>query len=62
MVLGRPDFLAGGGKMAEVAAQKNWAETPLGAIEEWPQSLRTAVSLCLASNFPISAACADGAG
>jgi len=41
MVLGRPDFQAGGGKMAEVVAQKNWAETPPGPIEEWPQSLRT---------------------
>jgi PAS domain S-box-containing protein len=31
----------------------NWAETPLGPVESWPQSLKTTVSLCLASTFPI---------
>src|SRR5882672_3323201 len=35
---------------------KDWADTPLGPIDSWPQSLRTTVSLCLASNFPISLA------
>jgi PAS domain S-box-containing protein len=40
--------------MARTIAAKDWAETPLGPIENWPQSLRTTVSLCLASNFPIS--------
>src|SRR5438477_2249467 len=34
----------------------DWTRTPLGSIESWPQSLRTTVSLCLASNFPISLA------
>src|SRR5260370_16146676 len=34
----------------------DWSQTPLGTIESWPQSLRTTVSLCLASNFPISLA------
>src|SRR5881296_853306 len=34
----------------------DWARTPLGDISRWPQSLRTTVSLCLASNFPISLA------
>jgi len=48
------DFLTGGGEMARVIAAKDWSETPLGPIEQWPQSLRTTVSLCLASNFPIS--------
>lgn len=32
----------------------DWSRTPLGPIESWPHSLRTAVSLCLASNFPIN--------
>ncbi|HEU4643632.1 MAG TPA: PAS domain-containing protein, partial [Gemmatimonadaceae bacterium] len=31
----------------------DWARTPLGEAEDWPQSLRTAVSICLASRFPI---------
>jgi PAS domain S-box-containing protein len=48
------DFLVGGGIMGELIRTKDWAATPLGPIEEWPQSLRTTVSLCLASNFPIN--------
>ncbi len=40
--------------MGKLVAAKNWSKTPLGPIESWPQSLRTTVSLCLSSNFPIS--------
>src|SRR5215213_8251876 len=50
------DWLSGGGEMRKVVQAKNWAQTPLGPMESWPQSLRTTVSLCLASNFPISIA------
>jgi PAS domain S-box-containing protein len=42
--------------MGKVVAAKDWSQTPLGPIEAWPQSLRTTVSLCLSSNFPISIA------
>ena len=31
----------------------DWAKTPLGPIAEWPQSLKTALSICLESRFPI---------
>jgi signal transduction histidine kinase/DNA-binding NarL/FixJ family response regulator len=31
----------------------DWTRTPLGAIDGWPQSLRTIVSTCLNSRFPI---------
>jgi len=31
----------------------DWAATPLGPPEQWPQSLRTAVSILLASRFPM---------
>jgi PAS domain S-box-containing protein len=48
------NFLSGTGEMASLVREKNWSTTPLGPIEGWPQSLRTAVSLCLASNFPIN--------
>ena len=51
-----PDFLTGGGEMGKAILAKDWSTTPLGPIESWPQSLRTTVSLCLASNFPISLA------
>jgi len=50
------EFLLGGGEMSKVIGAKAWCGTPLGAIENWPQSLRTTVSLCLASTFPISLA------
>jgi hypothetical protein len=48
------DFLAGGGIMGALIRSKDWSATPLGPIESWPQSLRTTVSLCFASNFPIN--------
>jgi PAS domain S-box-containing protein len=48
------DFLSGGGEMAELIQATDWSRTSLGPIETWPQSLRTTVSLCLASNFPIN--------
>jgi signal transduction histidine kinase len=50
----RREWLAGGGKMGELILSTDWTGSPLGPIELWPQSLRTTVSLCLASNFPIS--------
>ncbi|HKP64738.1 MAG TPA: ATP-binding protein [Polyangiales bacterium] len=50
------DWLIGGGEMGEVIRGMDWSRTALGPIEGWPQSLRTTVSLCLASNFPISIA------
>jgi hypothetical protein len=46
-------FLVGDGEMARLIRSKDWSATPLGPIARWPQSLRTTVSLCLASNFPI---------
>ncbi|MEX2430289.1 MAG: GAF domain-containing sensor histidine kinase, partial [Dehalococcoidia bacterium] len=50
------NWLAGGGRMGELIRSMDWSKTPLGPIESWPASLRTTVSLCLASNFPISIA------
>jgi signal transduction histidine kinase len=46
-------FLAGGGEMGRLIRSMDWSATPLGPAESWPQSLRTTVSLCLASNFPM---------
>ncbi len=50
------DFLAGSGEMGPLIRSKDWSTTPLGPIDSWPQSLRTAVSICINSNFPISLA------
>jgi PAS domain S-box-containing protein len=44
----------GRGEMAERIRSYNWASTPLGPILSWPQSLKTAVELMLASGFPAS--------
>lgn len=41
-----PDYLAGGGEMADLVRFKDWSQTPLGPIEHWPRSLRTTISLC----------------
>jgi signal transduction histidine kinase len=50
------NWLVGGGEMGKLVRSMDWSTTPLGPIEIWPQSLRTTVSLCLASNFPIALA------
>jgi len=40
-------------EMAALIRSRDWSNTPLGPVELWPQSLRTIVNLCLASNFSI---------
>ncbi|WP_244227067.1 ATP-binding response regulator [Corallococcus aberystwythensis] len=47
------DWLSGGGEMGRLIRSMDWSKTPLGPVEAWPQSLRTTVSLCLSSTFPI---------
>lgn len=39
--------------MGTLIRMRDWSRTPLGPPAAWPQSLRTTLSLCLASNFPI---------
>ena len=48
-----PAFLSGSSGMSERIRQFNWSQTPLGAVDGWKQSLRSALSICLNSNFPI---------
>ncbi|EKT4448778.1 response regulator [Pseudomonas putida] len=45
-------WLDGGGLMAERIRNHNWAATPLGPLEHWPDALKTTMALCLASRFP----------
>ena len=47
------DWLVGGGEMGARIRAHDWSRTPLGPIEAWPQSLRSALSICLGSRFPI---------
>jgi signal transduction histidine kinase len=47
------DALVGGGDMGALIRSIDWSKTPLGPPNNWPQSLKTAVSICLSSRFPI---------
>jgi hypothetical protein len=46
-------YLAGGGEIGQFIREHNWSATPLGPVETWPQSLRTAVSILLPSKTQI---------
>jgi len=46
-------FLWGGGEMGKLTREKDWRHTPVGDIDEWPQSLRTTLSILLHSKFPM---------
>ena len=43
----------GGGEMGKLIREHNWSATPLGPVETWPQSLRSAVSILLPSKAQI---------
>jgi signal transduction histidine kinase/DNA-binding response OmpR family regulator len=46
-------WLIGGGEMGDRMRSLDWSRTALGAVEHWPQSLKTSISICLSSQFPI---------
>jgi signal transduction histidine kinase len=45
--------LAGGGEMGALMRSIDWAATPLGAVANWPASLRTMVTVVLGNRFPM---------
>lgn len=47
-------ILRGGGEAGALMRAMDWSKTPLGPPSGWPQSLRTSVSIVLASRFPLS--------
>ncbi len=47
------DALSGGGEMGASIRALDWSQTPLGPVDTWPQSLKTSVSICLNSRFPV---------
>jgi len=47
------NFLRGGGTMGAHIRAFDWARSPLGPTDAWPQSLRTVVRLMLNSNHPV---------
>lgn len=46
----------GGGEMGALVRAHDWAATPLGPIDQWPQSLRTALDIVFANEFPAAIA------
>lgn len=46
-------FLNGGGEMGERMRAFDWSTSPVGPPAQWPQSLKTAVSICIGSRYPI---------
>lgn len=50
---GVSDLSLHGGEMAELWQATDWSNTPLGAIESWPQPLCTVVSIILNSRQPM---------
>ncbi|GID31689.1 SpoIIE family protein phosphatase [Paractinoplanes brasiliensis] len=47
------EVFAGGGDVGRDLMAVAWEQTPLGPPSQWPQSLRTAVSILLSSRFPM---------
>src|SRR6188474_2391119 len=47
------DRVFGLSEMGQVIQDLDWASTPLGPIEVWPEGLRLAVLVCLSSRFPM---------
>lgn len=47
------NFLPQHGEASRQLRELDWASTSIGSPHSWPQNLRTALSLCLTSKFPI---------
>ena len=47
------DCLAGGGEAGALLRGIDWSKTPLGPVQDWPLSLRTAVRIVLSFEFPM---------
>ncbi|RUT01803.1 hypothetical protein DSM106972_064260 [Dulcicalothrix desertica PCC 7102] len=46
-------LFAGNGEMCQLMRAYDWSQTPLGAVESWPQSLKTSVRIVLTSRQPM---------
>src|SRR4029079_12260936 len=51
--MSHPGWLIGGGEMGARTRALDWAATPLGPLADWPQSLRSAVGMMLASRAQV---------
>ena len=48
-----PDWVIGGGEMGNRIRGRDWSDTPLGPLRDWPQSLRVAVGMMMPSRAQI---------
>ncbi|WP_205945087.1 PAS domain-containing sensor histidine kinase [Pedobacter psychrodurus] len=46
-------FVNGSSEMASLIRMKNWSGSPLGALESWPEMLKSMIATVLASPFPM---------
>jgi two-component sensor histidine kinase len=44
----------GDGEVASLIRARDWSRSPLGSIENWPPSLRTALDICLHASSPVA--------
>ncbi|WP_207423340.1 PAS domain-containing protein [Desertivirga brevis] len=47
-------FLPNGGEMGQRIREANWSDNILGAPQFWPDSLKSAASICLNSGYPVA--------
>ena len=47
------EWLARGGEMGRRTLDFDWAATPVGPMERWPQSLKTALVIMLTTRYPM---------
>ncbi|MFQ4146158.1 PAS domain S-box protein [Chlorogloeopsis sp. ULAP02] len=47
-------IFVGDSEMAMLMRSHDWSQTLVGSVETWPQSLRSTLSICLNSRFPIA--------
>ena len=48
-----PDFLANGGEMGALISAHDWPSTPLGALDDWPHTLKSTLATFLSCPQPI---------
>src|SRR5277367_704109 len=46
-------WLVGGGAMGTLMRSKDWRDSPLGPLEDWPQSLKVTAGICISSRFDL---------
>src|SRR5579872_4289328 len=51
--LSPPPLFSGGGEMGERIRSFDWSKTSLGPIDRWPESLKTAIRICIGSRNPM---------